>query len=218
MEPELDMRDAANWPTVTTGLPEGVDDDQVKDWLEDPVRTAVEQGHSLEWHTITSDFENSFRVDLGDSMTTDTIRAPAQTRPSSPPGTAGMSIEPDPRVGTRVRVFYKGDDWRRNHVHGWQGRIVRINKRGTLAISHAGATRDEVFYTDTRRSKDGSAYFTLRDEEIKHQEVAADPYYSGDDAWCGHEASCPNGPDPHRQRLSCWDVARARSVTGLVTS
>lgn len=47
--------------------------------------------------------------------------------------------------------------------------------------------------------------------EIKHQEIATDPYSSGDDAWCGHEASCPNGPGPHRQRLSCWDVARART-------
>ena len=35
----------------------------------------------------------------------------------------------------------------------------------------------------------------------------------GDGAWCGHEATCPNGPGPHRQRLSCWDVARARGAS-----
>ena len=37
------------------------------------------------------------------------------------------------------------------------------------------------------------------------------PGDSGDGPWCGHEASCPNGPGPHRQDESCWDVARARS-------
>ena len=62
------------WPTVTSGLPEGVDDDQVKDWLEWPVQRAIDQGERLDWDDLTDDFEATFHVDLGNSMQSATIK------------------------------------------------------------------------------------------------------------------------------------------------
>ena len=70
----LTLDDPKSWPTVTTGLPDGVDDEQVKDWLEDYVRESIEQDQRLDWDDITDDFELGFKVDLGNSMQSATIK------------------------------------------------------------------------------------------------------------------------------------------------